>query len=402
MRSHEFAGRVRYVARQADARLKVLENEAADHAANLTALEARRIRHFGDLASLQLELGQETGDAAHELELRSNEMAALREDLVQLESRLSFDLSALEHAKQDLTSLAQAGNAALQEHAEYAACMAEIEQAEAAYQHYLEMAAEIRGECNRKLAKYEQDILYSYLRQIAYGTPEYKAGSVKKIGDKWIARQSNFHVNWENEQRLRLMQAGLESRGVASSERLQKAKRALQTLSDSTDKSKERGILDERVTALQENRRRNEQRSRELRQRLVDYGERNDSRYRKASELMAQTARHIPVEVLLEQARGTADTRDDDILMELSDLQREIQTCSESHQAILEEMQQMRNRRGLALMLDENLLKDREHLLQAALADWIDLEALLEDYWHGRKNYRQVRNILAPHMHATC
>lgn len=102
------------------------------------------------------------------------------------------------------------------------------EQARAAAEHARALNEEIKTEVGQKLLEYTQDRRFAYLVQTRFGEPDYKAWSIIRNLDSWLARQINFTRNRQNQ---KLLLSLLDESGM----RLEAAEQQLATLSREYD-----------------------------------------------------------------------------------------------------------------------------------------------------------------------
>ncbi|MDU9389663.1 hypothetical protein [Pseudomonas sp. zfem002] len=71
---------------------------------------------------------------------------------------------------------------------------------------------EIRDECSTKLAQYDSDPNYRFLREHQFDTEHYRRGPLERVLDNWLAKQIDYRRNRQNERILLEMQESNETR----------------------------------------------------------------------------------------------------------------------------------------------------------------------------------------------
>lgn len=134
-----------------------------------------------DLQSSLATMEKQQGKLQGEIEQALARQATLEETIQQAETQRSQQL-------RDDVSLAR--------------LVEKTEQARDAAEHARALNEEIKTEVGQKLLEYTQDRRFAYLVQTRFGEPEYKAWSIIRNLDSWLARQINFTRNRQNQKLL--------------------------------------------------------------------------------------------------------------------------------------------------------------------------------------------------------
>jgi hypothetical protein len=212
-----------------------------------------------------------------------------------------------------------------------------------------EKAAQSEADLASKGKPYQEDSLFMYLWQRRYMTPDYRANTIIRSLDGWVARLIDYQENRAdyhmlNELPLRLREhagqaaeeAGQQQQALQALERQSAEKDGVGTLQTALEKS------ETRLQQINEEIETQEKRYQELLAQKADFAAGEDKYTQKAVEVMvAELEREDTIE-LYRQAQATPRPEDDAIVMKLHKLQQEQRETSKRISGLKADRQQQR------------------------------------------------------------
>ena len=224
-----------------------------------------------------------------------------------------------------------------------------------------EKASQSEADLASKGKPYQDDLLFMYLWDRRYFTPDYRSGGIIRMLDGWVARlirfkdmRADYHMLNELSLRLRehATQAAAEAEGqqhaLLTMERQAAEKDGVATLQAALDTAeKELQQVDGDMAA-------EEKRYHALLNQKSDFAAGQDEYTQKAVALMAAELEHEDTIALFQQAQITPQPEDDAIVMQLHQLQQaqkttidrisELKINQQQQRKALEELSQLREK----------------------------------------------------------
>ena len=212
-----------------------------------------------------------------------------------------------------------------------------------------EKAAQSEADLASKGMPYQDDVLFMYLWDRRYFTPDYRHGGIVRMLDGWVARlihfketRADYHMLNELPQRLRAhaTQAAEEAKRQQQSllimEKQAAEKDGVATLQAAQDRA------EKQLQQVNDDIETEEKRFRELLRLKNDFAAGEDEYTRKAVTLMVAELEREDIIALFQQAQITPRPEDDAIVMGLHQLQKAQKTLTDSIYELKTNQQQQR------------------------------------------------------------
>ncbi|CAN7612746.1 hypothetical protein LJR289_004486 [Pseudoduganella sp. LjRoot289] len=317
-------------------KLESCDARAAEASSDELALEQKISGLLRQVAALQLD--QNDGVAAEverELAFRADEEQALRAELQAVNSEIANHVAAIRQRGAEIREAALRPGAHLDMAQALQAAREAYQRAEQAHEALLAMNAELEAEIGAKLARYDSDELYVFLREAGYGTAAYRRDGDEAAKDAWMAGLCNFDANRRNEHILLAMRQALPVRAERGAQALAEARDALDRLSFAPPPPTIAERIAQAVAPLEAAVGQADERVRRVRASLADYAARRDARYLRAQELQAAGLKAMPVTDLIAQARATPSPEDDRLVLEIVNLQDKLAASRRDYERAL-------------------------------------------------------------------
>lgn len=322
MLASEFTAFIAENTRMYQGKLESCDQRAADASRDQMALEQKIAGLLRQVASLHLEGGANVAaEVERELAFRADERQALRAELQTVNSDIANHVAAIRQRGAEIREAALRPGTHLDAAQLLQAARERYQRAEDAHQALLAMNAELEQEIGAKLAGYRGDPLYAFLREVGYGTPDYRRDGAEAAKDEWIAGLCNFNANRRNENILLAMREALPLRAERSAQALAEARAELDALSFAPPPPTIAERIAQAVAPLEAALAQADERVRRVRASLAEYAACTDPRYRRAQELQAASLNSLPIAELIAQARATPSPEDDKLVLEIVNLQ---------------------------------------------------------------------------------
>ncbi len=193
----------------------------------------------------------------------------------------------------------------------------------------VEKASKSESELDEKGRPYRNDVLFMYLWQRRYLTPDYGHIGIIRMLDGWVAHLIHYRALHDDYRMLNALPRRLRAHASAKGEEAERQRQLLLSLEKKA--AEKDGIpalqaaLDEAEKALQrvnDEIEAEEQRHHELLRQRNDFAAGKDEYTRKAIDLMAAGLEHEDASALLQQARATPRPEDDAIVLRLQALKQ--------------------------------------------------------------------------------
>ncbi len=193
-----------------------------------------------------------------------------------------------------------------------------------------EKASQSEADLSSKGKPYRDDVLFMYLWNRRFLTPDYRHGGLVRMLDQWVARIIRFKETRADYHMLNELPKRLREHAVQAGEEADRRRRILLTLEkEAAEKDgmpAMQAALDAAEKQLQkvnEEIETEEKRYRELSSKKNDFAAGEDEYTRKAVTMMATELEREDIIVLFQQAQTTPRPVDDAIVMRLHQLQQE-------------------------------------------------------------------------------
>jgi chromosome segregation ATPase len=212
-----------------------------------------------------------------------------------------------------------------------------------------EKAAQSEADLASKGKPYQEDSLFMYLWQRRYMTPDYRANTIIRSLDGWVARLIDYQENRADYHMLNELPLRLREHAGQAAEEAGQQQQALQALERKTAEKDGVGTLQTalekseiQLQQINEEIETQEKRYQELLAQKADFAAGEDKYTQKAVEVMvAELEREDTIE-LYRQAQATPRPEDDAIVMKLHKLQQEQRETSKRISGLKADRQQQR------------------------------------------------------------
>lgn len=409
--------------------LASLDREFGNARSGLARLKAAEIGVYAELARLRL-LAIEQGDLPSALDEADRKVREILEERKQAEANLGREiesaqdaLAADESRRADQQAVVQTASEALD------AAEAKAQEALAADETYLAQLARTdqadfvadQAEAKAEAAledravkgkPYEDDPLFSYLWARGFGTSKYRAFPLTRFLDGKVAKLCDYEPARQNYSLLIEIPVRLAEHAKTMREAFDREAEVLAALEDAaSDTAGVRelgGRLEEAeqtLTSIDAAIAEREDSIRELFARRRDYVTGEDSYYKHCIEVLSSAMRRKGVRLLEERAARTPEHEDDDLVRELSGIQREAEDIEHTLSAFTKlhdresirfgELQDIR-RRFKSERFDDSLSEFRDWAIVALiLSQFLGGAARSSDLWHAIKRQQRRKPMQA-------
>ena len=213
-----------------------------------------------------------------------------------------------------------------------------------------EKASQSEADLASKGKPYQDDMLFMYLWDRRYLTPDYRHGGITRMLDGWVARlirfketRADYHMLNELPQRLRehaakaAEEAERQQQSLLAMERQAAEKDGVAILQAALD------TAEKQLQQVNDDIHAEEKRYQELLRQKNDFASGEDEYTQKAVALMAAELAREDVIALFQQAQSTPRPEDDAIVMRLHQLQQTHKTLTDRISELKTNQQQQRN-----------------------------------------------------------
>lgn len=213
-----------------------------------------------------------------------------------------------------------------------------------------EKASQSEADLASKGKPYQDDMLFMYLWDRWYLTPDYRHGGITRMLDGWVARlirfketRADYHMLNELPQRLRehagkaAEEAERQQQSLLAMERQAAEKDGVAILQAALD------TAEKQLQQVNDDMEAEEKRYQELLRQKNDFASGEDEYTQKAVALMAAELEREDVIALFQQAQSTPRPEDDAIVMRLHQLQQTHKTLTDRISELKTNQQQQRN-----------------------------------------------------------
>lgn len=329
-------------------------------------------------------------DIQRQLELRRDEEESLRNQLANVEEQIAKTICALKSSDEDIRVTRAALLAQLRQNADYlqlearhAAAVTELANAQARYE-------EIRAECEGKLAQFEENRLYTYLRSVGYGEDTYRRSTIFRAMDRWIANLCNFATNRPNERLLRAMRQSNEESHTCLATAVGNLSAQIDSLTKAAEERSPLPKLNANRTFNTKLLSADKQRANAIHEDLAKFAEKTDARYVRAKELLAGRLQESSLDNLMSMARQTANPDDDAIVDEIARLRAELAAVRDEYRICKEEHTRAQDDYDRAKELERSLRTKRYVNDDYQYDRSLNLDSLLTGFMAGNLSATQV------------
>lgn len=357
---------------QALAELRQLENDASQRLDQSTRREAEaqadETDAFRDLAAFRLKqadsIGGRLGMAANEvralLALRLNDRNGLETELREVEAEIRRlaaerqDFAArLTESEEKRRAVENEAQIALIGQSDYARLRTETDRAVQIAEESDKKAKLAEEELEEKRKPYEADPLFMYLWSRGYGTSDYEAGNIARMLDGWVARLVRYQDARPNYARLNEIPKRLRehaNRSAASAvDLVERAKAMERTAFQSAGGAAADAEVEaqrRRLDELDKARAGAEERHAGLDGRIAAFDRGEDTRFRQAAAILADTLRGEDVRKLYQEALKTPTNEDELIVQRITDARDRQSRFADEARRIRAELADIARRRG--------------------------------------------------------
>lgn len=379
-----------------------LLQQAEEHATQSVqvhlGLEQEVMERLRCIASLQLEQNTAPDQQMQQvLTERQQAIAALRSQLHSAEEQVAQALDAEAALHLRIDSLDRQAQQQLGENPAYTKVARDLDQAITENRLAAAAYTEIRQECADKLPTFNQNRLYTFLRERQYATEQYRGRLFGRWCDDWLANKVNYRANRANELSLLNMQAHNEAAQSERDARLASlAAEAGEVLGQA-----QRTVGLAPLQAEQQNLARAvqtaKQRANEVQQKLGEFTRNEDPHFQRARQNMAELLKSRSLEQLLEDVKKTPDPSDDAIALELQSLYPRLKDAGQQAAAASKAQAASKVTYQRAKLLERAVRGERFAVDQYVYSDDFDYTALIALYMEGSLQRDQVLDQVEQH-----
>lgn len=256
--------------------------------------------------------------------------------------------------------------------------------------HFAGQLDEIQQECRSKLAGYEIDARYQYLKHRGFGGADYSATGLPRMLDRALAKQCNYTENRQNEDLLVLMdQESLAIAAQLDDEVAEAEKEAEKRRNAASESSGLQAIEDAlaqehaRVKALK-------QVANTKHDALHAFATRTDPHYQQIQKQLATHLGNRSLDELMELARRTPTQTDDEQVERLTTLHTRIRDNKQTMKALGPDLQHAQDQYDRAKKAERQFSRQSYSDSRYEYRSGLDLDALLLGYMAGQMSDTQL------------
>lgn len=265
------------------------------------------------------------------LEATQKRLAELDAELAGLSAQRQAETEALDKAQAELSVLSETVTAELEAKKSFAEQRRRAERLFEIAKRAMEKTEQAEADREEKGRPYRSDPLFMYLWERGYGTKAYRANTLIRALDGWVARMVDFYRGRPNfamlneiPLRLREHAERLQASAEAASDKLEELE--IEAIDKAGGKKAREAVaaaqakidaIDDDMVAAEDER---DEQARDQRQ----LAEGSDPAFRDAVQLLADSLAHEDIGTLLAAARATETGRDDTIVAQIEQTRRQI------------------------------------------------------------------------------
>lgn len=290
------------------------------------ALEQTILTRLGAIAALHLEQGSvEDAHVSAALLARQSALEQTQQQLMDAEQQVTIALAEKNAVQTRLDGIDQQAREALEQDADYARQVEQLDAVQAAHREQVSGYADLRQECEQKRPTFDVNPIYCYLRSHGYATEHYRRNRLNRSMDSWLATKVNYAANRKNElsliamaERNEAMQAEretlIQTLTPLISARLEQAREALGLSALLQQLEASRAAIDLA-----------KQRANSIQPQLAGFALNQDPYYLRARQLLTDRLKTRSLGQLVDLASQTLDEADDRIVDQLQGLHLQLQ-----------------------------------------------------------------------------
>jgi chromosome segregation ATPase len=342
------------------ARITKLDEKTSEVKQTLETLHHQKTKIYFDLAKIHLPdviHGREQSNLPHYTEqeidslmrARQNSLSILKNELhenqehqKQIETERSAYLEALEQFDETIQAAEDTALKELGQEPQYQTMVQEIDTLESQIERIEGKLTVAQEDCEQKAIPYHADPLFMYLWKRGYGTNEYKAGVLSRTLDQWVSRVSDFEKARRNYYMLNKIPKKLEDFKTSLESDLLDTEQKIENLQN--QKYKGKGIIDlqnrydEQKTELEKidaSLKQFEEQHENILQEKQSFLNGNDEYYIEAIDVLKRIYKSTNLKTLRRNALMTSTHKDDALIRDLHDTERDIEHHEEQIDAFL-------------------------------------------------------------------
>ena len=370
--------------------------------ANLAALSEQQLTleqtiltRLSAIATLHLEQGSvEDAHVSAALLARQSALEQTQRQLMDAEQQVAAALAEKNAVQSCLDGIDQQAREALEQDADYARQVEQLDAVQAAHREQVSGYADLRQECEQKRPTFDVNPIYCYLRSHGYATVQYRRNRLNRSMDSWLATKVNYAANRKNELSLIAMAERNEAMQAEREGLIQTLTPLISTRLEQARETLGLSALLQQLEASQAAIDLAKQRANSIQPQLAAFALNQDPHYLRARQLLTDQLKTRSLGQLIDLASQTLDEADDRLVEQLQGLHLQLQGLEAERSPLQQSQTPLEERYERAKNLQRSLRNEAFTGIDVYFDLPVDFEPLVTQYMDGSVTLGRLVDVL--------